>query len=203
VEAVSALVDCVVEHVALPGEVESGDRCHVGTFKGGTLVAVVDGLGHGREAARAARAAVQCLKGHEEESVTALAKRCHERLTKTRGVVMSLASFHADDGTLTWLGIGNIEGVVVRIAGNGPGHQSLLVRGGVVGARLPVLQAQSIPISPGDLLIVATDGVRAGFGDAVSGREPPDQLARQIMATYGTGTDDALVLVARYTGTAS
>jgi hypothetical protein len=33
--------------------------------------------------------------------------------------------------------------------------------------------------------------------------DPPQQLADQLLAEYGKATDDALVLVARYMGTAA
>ena len=40
--------------------------------------------------------------------------RCHDRLRATRGVVMSLASLDQERGILTWLGVGNVAGVVFR-----------------------------------------------------------------------------------------
>jgi len=58
-----------------------------------------------------------------------------------------------------------------------------------------------LPVSPGDTLILATDGVRGGYLDLVAVSDPPQQLADQLLAEYGRGTDDALVLVARYLGT--
>ena len=42
----------------LPGEVESGDLSLVKRVGKGTLIAVVDGLGHGQEAASSAHAAI-------------------------------------------------------------------------------------------------------------------------------------------------
>ena len=44
--------------------------------------------------------------------VDELVRRCHEA-ARTRGAVISLASFDAS-GTMTWLGVGNVEGLLVR-----------------------------------------------------------------------------------------
>jgi len=76
------------------------------------MAAVVDGVGHGKEAARAARKAIATLDLSVGKSPVALFQRCHEQLRSTRGVVMSLASFNANDNTLAWLGVGNVEGVL-------------------------------------------------------------------------------------------
>src|SRR4051794_39540545 len=106
---------------ALAGQPESGDRHLVEPFPGGALLAVVDGLGHGEEAAEAARAAVAALAGHAGEAVTAAVERCHRELRNTRGVVIGVASFDAAGGTMTWLGVGDVDGVLVRAQpGTGP-----------------------------------------------------------------------------------
>src|SRR5256885_9190382 len=62
-----ALIEWGVASLALPGEAESGDRHLVKPVGTGVLVAVVDGLGHGAEAAAAAQAAVAALERHATE----------------------------------------------------------------------------------------------------------------------------------------
>jgi len=47
---------------------------------------------------------------------------------------------------------------------------------------------------------LATDGVRSDFSMALSARENPQRAADRILEHYGSGNDDALVLVARLTG---
>src|SRR5256885_13268215 len=86
-----ALIEWGVASLALPGEAESGDRHLVKPVGTGVLVAVVDGLGHGAEAAAAAQAAVAALERHATESPVPLIERCHRALQGTRGVVMSVA----------------------------------------------------------------------------------------------------------------
>ena len=182
---------------ALPGEAISGDRHVMQAFPSGALVAVIDGLGHGEEAATAAEIAVATLIGHAHESVIALLNRCHEQLRASRGAVMSMASFNAVEGTLTWAGVGNVEGVLRR-AGTNVSDESLLLRGGIVGIQLPPLSASIIPVMPDDTLIFVTDGITPGFADKLNLRDPPQELADCILTQHGKGTDDALVLIARY-----
>jgi negative regulator of sigma-B (phosphoserine phosphatase) len=162
-------------------------------------VAVLDGVGHGKEAARAAQTAIAYLQQLEGESPIALFQRCHEQLRSMRGVVMSLASFCANDNTMTWLGVGNVEGVLLHRQFHVlPGQELLLLRPGVLGDYLPRLSASVLQVSAGDVLIFATDGIRPGFADNTNLNDSPQQIADRILTQYGQGLDDALVLVARY-----
>ena len=199
----AALIDWGVATLTLPGERESGDLHLVKPVRAGVLVSVVDGLGHGAEAAAAARAAVAALNRHAQESVLPLLQRCHQALAGTRGVVVSVALFDRADGSMTWLGVGNVEGVLLYAdSGRRRGRERLVTRGGIVGSELPPLRAEVLAVAPGDTLILATDGIRSGFADDLAIDGPPQQLADQILARSGKGTDDALVLVARYLGDA-
>jgi len=195
------LIDWAVAAAALEGEVESGDLHVVHPFDGGALVAVIDGLGHGPEAAVAARHAAAVLDNHYKETVVGLLERCHETLRGTRGAVITLASFRADGPTMSWAGVGNIEATLLR---REPGEQrtreSVMLVGGVPGHQLPPLRASDVPIARGDTLVLSTDGIRAGYMDTVASDHTPRQIADRLLADYGKGTDDALVLVARYVG---
>jgi phosphoserine phosphatase RsbX len=202
-EQTHAIVDWAVATLALEGESESGDLHAVFPFEGGALVAAIDGLGHGPEAAVAARSAADALERQPGQPVMELLSRCHESLRGTRGAVITLASFDVRRATMCWVGVGNIEGTLLRAEpGEGRPRESVMLVGGVPGHQLPNLRANELPVSPGDTLVLATDGVRGGYLDLVDASDPPQQLADHLLAEYGKGTDDALVLVARYLGTA-
>jgi serine/threonine protein phosphatase PrpC len=194
-------VDLGVACATLPGESESGDRYVCETFADGILLALADGIGHGPEAAVAAEAACAVLKAHAAEPVIALVERCHDQLRFTRGVVMSLAAFDLKHNLLSWLGIGNVQGILRRFGAPADGTEELLLlRAGVVGSQVPPLRASVLPVVPGDLLVLATDGVKSGFALEISSREAPRRVAQSILDHYNKRTDDALVLVARYQG---
>jgi phosphoserine phosphatase RsbX len=199
----SSLLEWGVARLTLAGQAESGDLHLVREVGGGVLVAVVDGLGHGEEAAAAAKLAVATLDQFAREPVASLVQRCHEALVGTRGVVMSVAYFDPTRDTMTWVGLGNVEGVLVHENwAERSSRTSLLTRGGIVGAQLDAVTVRPwvIPLQPGDLLVFATDGIRGGFTEDISRRDPPQQIADLLLARYGKGTDDALVLAARYLG---
>ena len=195
------MVECGVAKFALPGQGESGDHHLVCYGQNGVLIAAIDGIGHGEEAANAAKAATSILKTNVDEPIISLVERCHEKLRSTRGVVLSVASIDSAHGMMTWLGVGNVQGVLMRAnAKRGKVPEVLLLRAGVVGSQLPPLQAAVLPIAQGDTLFFVTDGVRGDFAESLSALENPQRAADRILEQYGIGSDDALVLVSRWTG---
>jgi negative regulator of sigma-B (phosphoserine phosphatase) len=180
------------------GPEESGDRHLVAFTPGGALIAVMDGLGHGPEAAFAADVASRVLARHAAEPLPALLDRCHRELKHTRGVAMTLAFISWPEGRLTWAGVGNVEGRLLRSAASpGRGSESTLLLGGVVGFRMPDVRTGSYELAPGDLLILATDGIAASFADELPTQGGPTEIAERILRKHRKH-DDALALVVRY-----
>lgn len=187
-----------VAAAALPGESQSGDRAVFAAWDGGAFVAAVDGLGHGGDAAEAAVVAEDVLSENARDTPETLLQRCHEALLRTRGVVMTLAWFDLAASTLTWTGVGNVEGRLVRAdAEPGVAPESALIKGGVVGYSLPPVRATHTPLAPGDTLVLATDGISSAFGRSLRNDLPAQELADLILAEHSRGTDDALVVVIR------
>jgi len=184
----------------MPGETVSGDRHWAGSVANGMIFAVIDGLGHGRAAAAASKIAVAMLQQYAGDPLIELLHRCHKSLRGTRGVAMSLAEFNTEDSVLTWVGVGNVEGTLLH---REPDLRSdkLLLRNGVVGSHLPTLRAEELPIRPGDILTMVTDGVTTEHPMRVAMDAKVESVADGILASACKGTDDALVLVARYRGT--
>lgn len=201
-----ALIEAGLAARAHPGQTVSGDRSLVQPFPGGVLVAVVDGLGHGAPAALAAETALACLRSHARETPEDAVQRCHQALKGTRGVVLSLASIDARAETLAWLGVGNVDCLLLRLSGGPPSREALLTRSGVVGYQLPPLKPVRLGIVPGDLLVFTTDGLRSGYIAGLSPLDPrlrrcPAQaIADDLLAGFGRPNDDALALVVRWLG---
>lgn len=200
------VLDWSVASRPLSGQPVSGDSHLVAPFEGGALMAALDGLGHGPDAETASRAAVELMRGAPQLPVDALVKNCHAALGRLRGVVMSLASFDARRSRMTWVGVGNVEGLLVRpLDGMGVARERLLVQGGIVGQTLPSIRPSTVPLSRNDVIIFATDGVDPAFLDsrlldAVRQLAPVERLAHDVLERHAKGRDDALVLVARYLG---
>jgi len=178
------IIEFGISAMILPGQSESGDLYIVKETEKQVLIGVVDGLGHGSEAANAAKLAVSVLNNYAHESVIALTKFCHDKLKSTRGVVMALVTINPADETLTWLSIGNVEGMLLRsdphLTPSNPVYESIITRPGVVGYRLPTLYASVISITKGDLIILSTDGINDDYIHllALDARHAYEQLTR-------------------------
>lgn len=194
------MIEWAVASRPYPGYHVSGDLHVVKPYPGGVLVAGIDGLGHGGGASEAARATGKVLEEHAGESLESLIKRCHDAIKRTRGVALSMAAF-APGGSMSWVGVGNVEGVFLRAERNArPERQGLTQRGGVVGYQLPPLQVAGIQVAQGDMLILATDGISSGFAEGVRHAEQLQDVADHLLEEFGKDTDDSLVLVVRYLG---
>jgi phosphoserine phosphatase RsbX len=179
----------------IPGEQALGDRAVVAFAGDRVLAAVIDGLGHGPAAAAAAQAAAAVLERSAAQDPVATVQDCHRALRDTRGAALSLASIDVAEQTMTWLGVGNVEGRLWRGAA---ATESLPVHGGIVGHELPRLSARTTPIGRGDVLIFATDGIQRDFADHLVPSGSCPEIAQRILDGHALGSDDALVLVARY-----
>jgi negative regulator of sigma-B (phosphoserine phosphatase) len=183
----------------IAGEHVSGDR-HVAVSSTRLVVAVIDGLGHGPEAAHAAGRAAEIVETHPDERPDALLRRCHDALRSTRGAAMTVASIDPVVGEMTWLGVGNVQATVLQRRTRDARREWVPLRGGVVGYLLPSLLPGTVRLERDDVLVLATDGVRPVFGEWPAPSEAPQDVADRILADQSRGTDDALVLVARYRG---
>ena len=127
------------------GEATSGDLAVVTLLPEGALVAAIDGLGHGGEAARAARRAGEVVRESPSRDLVLLVERCHAALQGTRGAAISLAFVSPSESTMTWLGVGNVEG---RVLSGDPSATrpkgSLALGSGVPGHELPPVRAATL-----------------------------------------------------------
>jgi negative regulator of sigma-B (phosphoserine phosphatase) len=187
-----------------PGQSSTGDLHLVIDRPHGALVCVMDGLGHGPEASQAVETAAEVLRKSSAGSLPTLIEVCHHALRNSRGIAMTLADIDADQGELSWAGIGNVEGRLLRASPAGDRrNESTMLRGGVVGYQIPLIRPSTLNIFPGDLLIFATDGISPSFGDGVILSDPPQRIAERIMSQHNHNKDDALVVVGKFSGPAS
>jgi phosphoserine phosphatase RsbX len=187
--------------VALGDAAVSGDRFCVVPAPDGVLVAVIDGLGHGSEAAEASARACEVLSDSPGRSLPETVERCHAALRGTRGAVIALALFPHSAPDMQWLSVGNVEGLLLRQSTSGPTREAIVQRPGIVGHGLPHLAVSTLPVAVGDMLVFATDGLERGFGHALSsGGARPADGAGTLLRRFATGKDDALLLLARYVG---
>jgi negative regulator of sigma-B (phosphoserine phosphatase) len=186
-----------------PGENICGDRLVAVDVDGtGALIGVLDGLGHGTEAAEAATCGVDVLRSWRAEPLDVLVQRCHRALSGTRGAAMTLARIDFQTDTLSWIGIGNVSAdLVAKHPAGVEVRSSARLAGGIVGYRIPeALTPQEVPIRPGDLLVITSDGIVEDHLDGIDFAASSLAIADQILRRHAKDSDDALVLAARHRG---
>jgi len=183
------------------GERTSGDLAVLELLPKGALVAAIDGVGHGDEAARAALKAGEVVRNGPSQDLALLVRRCHSALRHTRGAAITLA-FVSSQGAVTWLGVGNVEGRILSGDRSARGPKASLALGnGVAGHELPRVRTTTLDLRAGDVIVLATDGVGDAFGDLPDVSGSTQAIADRILARHWRPTDDALVVALRYLGT--
>lgn len=179
----------------------TGDRGHAGVQDDCIFAFALDALGHGDEAHKVADIAMQYLRQSDWSSpLASIMRGCHERLRDTRGAAVCLARLEQRSGMLEALSVGNIQVVHMRTDCSGIARfDSLIMRAGVVGDRLPELRTSSMAIHGGDLLVMATDGIGYDWRHAYKGSITPRDLAETLIRQHCLGSDDALALALRFT----
>jgi phosphoserine phosphatase RsbX len=139
---------------------------------------------------------------HLGESPDAMVTHCHRELATTRGAAMTLARIDFGTDTLHWIGIGNVAASLVGREPSGVATiSSARLTSGIVGFQLPrVHTAEAVEMRPGNLLVMATDGVTDDHLNALDFAAPAETIAETILREHCRVTDDALVLVARHRG---
>jgi serine phosphatase RsbU (regulator of sigma subunit) len=178
------------------GERVSGDAVVTVPAEQLTLIAIIDGLGHGVEAHAAALSAKEFLEASRDRDVVSLMAALHEHLRGSRGAAAGLCVVESATGALRYTGIGN---TVIRRFGSQ--ETRLVSRDGVLGqnARTPWLQRMTL--EPRDVVLLYTDGVRDRFSlDDYRGLlfHEPDEVARTLLKRFGKDHDDAACIALRY-----
>jgi len=178
---------------AKQGQVVSGDVYLVLEDSESTVLAtVIDGLGGGAEAERAARLAAQTIEQYPEYPLQELIRKSHSALHSTRGAVIGLLRLQAIGHKVSYVGVGNIG---VQVYSRQPIKP--ISKNGILGFRLPSLLEMHYLYNPGDTFVLYSDGISSRF--AMDGKidiqQPPQRIAEQILEIYGKQIDDATVVV--------
>ncbi len=102
-------------------------------------------------------------------------------------------------GTLRWAGVGNVEAVVVRRNGaRAEVAASLVPARGILGMRFRPIREAVVELNPGDVLLMATDGVDVRFVGDLRPDDDPVTATGRILRARSIDADDSLILAARY-----
>jgi serine/threonine protein phosphatase PrpC len=174
----------------------NGDAFVIECWGEGALVAVIDGLGHGPSAQRAAQTARQYVENHVDQPLDLIFRGVGRACRATRGVVMALARFDWGGTQLTFASIGNIE---VRVFGSIELMNFPLCRG-IVGVNAPNPAVTQHRWQPNYLLVLHSDGLTTrwrwedfrGLWSASAA-----VIAQRLLQALAKDDDDATVLVVK------
>jgi len=180
-----------------PGEQLNGDAYLVNhSGPDITLAAVIDGLGHGKEAHFASQLAKEQIILKPDLPLDNLMTHIHNSIRGTRGTTIGLARLNTDINTMTFSGIGNIESFLMTAEGK----KNLLSYGGIIGHNMRTPRVFELDFIPGDYLCMYSDGITTRWnpGDLDWGK-PPQFNAEYILNQYSRPNDDATVLIISHT----
>jgi anti-sigma regulatory factor (Ser/Thr protein kinase) len=143
--------------VPYPGEVFCGDAWGLVRRGEQTLLMLVDGLGHGREAAEAANEAVRTFQKHSDRGPAQILSYMHDALKKTRGAAAAVAAIDTADKSVTYAGVGNTACAVLGAGSS----RSLVSHNGTLGAATPRLQEFRVEWPEQGILIMHSDGLQS------------------------------------------
>lgn len=180
----------------MQGEVLSGDIAVVCDDAKHFLVGLIDVSGHGADAHGLARHMQQVVLRDPSLHVDVILERLHQQFHASRGAAVGLASLEHDVHRLTFAGVGNIN--IWRL---GTENWRGVSRDGVIGQRMHSVYLQTVAFSPGDLLVMTSDGVSETIAQYLWGLYQEGMSAQEfselILCQAGKHHDDASCLVLR------
>ncbi|MGE3540550.1 MAG: SpoIIE family protein phosphatase [Candidatus Tectimicrobiota bacterium] len=154
-------LDCGAATRAHPRMGVNGDAFILQQWEAGALVGMIDGLGHGPEAYRAAQTAWKAVTCRAEQPLDVLFQAVGLACRTTHGVVMALARFvlrpALAPSSFVFASIGNIEARLVGSTTPNP----LQVCRGILGVHTLTPVSTEHHWESGDILILHSDGVPA------------------------------------------
>jgi anti-sigma regulatory factor (Ser/Thr protein kinase) len=179
---------------ALHHDPACGDVWHL-AFDGPRISAlVIDGLGHGEEAERAARAGERVFALSPFASPLLLLEDIHHAMIGTRGGALAIAQFDGNSSALRFVGIGNIGGSLIAPDKS----RGLASHPGIVGGQYRKAQPFDYAQVNGQLLILYSDGLQSRWNlqdyPGLVHRHPA-VIAAILHRDFCRGRDDVTVLV--------
>jgi len=182
---------------SIPGETLNGDCyliSHLSSTK--TIVAVIDGLGHGKEAHLASSIIKEQLLLKSNLALDELIKYTHQAARGTRGAVIGIVLIDIDNSKLYFAGIGNIEGFILSPTGK----RSLISFGGILGHNIRTPHILDFSFNTGDTLCIFSDGITTRWNtNDIDWTEHSQKTADYILNNYSRINDDATVLIVNHT----
>lgn len=174
----------------MEGLVACGDAVIDVRAEGWHLLAVVDALGHGPDAALSADAARKAAEGSTGQPLAGVFEAVHRALPRLRGVVMSAVLL--DQEGASFAGVGNVEVFAPE------GISRPISLAGTLGGGSYRFRSFPLKLEVGQRWALASDGIKAREGSALFAkhRASPAKEALDAMVEQASRPhDDVAVLI--------
>lgn len=183
-----------VSQHSLHNDPACGDAWHL-TYNGANVSAlIIDGLGHGEDAERAAKAGEQVFAQSPFASPVLLMEDMHRDMIGSRGGAAAFAQYNAARDSLTFTGVGNIGASLITADKS----RGLASHPGIVGGQYRKAQPFDYAHVNGHLLIMYSDGLQSRWNlqdyPGLVHRHPA-VIASVLHRDFCRGRDDVTVLV--------
>jgi anti-sigma regulatory factor (Ser/Thr protein kinase) len=181
-----------------PGEKVCGDGWAVSSAAHSKTLLLVDGLGHGPQAAHAAEMAVKVFSEQANRECVPIMETIHRALAPTRGAAAAIARIDVEAGLIRFVGVGNIAGQVLDSGET----KRMVSNNGTAGHLAPRIREFTYPFKRAPLVVMHSDGLGTKWdlsaypGLAVN---HPSLIAGALFRDHRRGRDDASILVVRIT----
>jgi negative regulator of sigma-B (phosphoserine phosphatase) len=174
------------------GETKNGDAALIRDLgEGRFLLAVIDGLGHGPDAAHASQAAIDLLGGLTAiTSAEAIMRDVHQKLKGTRGAAATLCCVEGSE--IEACAVGNVTIMCVNCS------VPLVVSAGVLGHQVTKFRVCNGSLKPGARLALFSDGISTRFRLEEWRQLEPARACSEIMTRHRRKHDDSTVLIADF-----
>jgi anti-sigma regulatory factor (Ser/Thr protein kinase) len=182
--------------IAVAGETVCGDAWSVLQGPHGARICVVDGLGHGPDAAQASHQAIRAIGPCAGQPLTLTIEIAHRAIAGSRGAAVAMGDIDINSRQMRYLGVGNIAGVIIQ----GADQRSMVSHNGIVGHQQRKVQEFLYPWNASALLVMHSDGLQTRWNlEAIPGlvSRHPSLIAAGLYRDFARGRDDVTVVVMR------
>ena len=177
-------------------EQECGDQYGHWQCDGKVILALADGLGHGPDAAHAAKLAIHTIGQQLQHGCDQLFEICNETLSSTRGVALSIVIVDTRKNQIEVASVGNIR---TRLLGQVKDFHFGGARG-IVGAGYRNLLPEKTTIRDQEMIVLFSDGMEelADIRQLLPQEAKPEEVrhsALELLKNFGRHDDDVSVLV--------
>lgn len=180
----------------LLNEDECGDICLMLDSEDVFFVALLDVLGHGREAQILALRSIDIIENNYFDDIQKIVDVLHKKIHRSRGLVGSFIQINKKTDELTYLGIGNVTGIVLGVK-----NHRFVNKEGVIGQNISRHRIEKLVLKDKDLILLYSDGIpekinielKGDFGD-----KSAKMIAREIVDVYSRKNDDSTCFALKY-----